>query len=118
VNALYLEEDIQSGLSAPHNVTSGCSNCSRSIRIQPHYGGTSASLSRHRSATQQTYFDPFGDCPTGARTVATEETSMFIGKIRFLAASIGLLMTTGVAMGQSQPEPPDAAVVDQGTAAV
>ena len=29
---------------APHNVTSGCSNWSRPIRIQPQYGDTSALL--------------------------------------------------------------------------
>ena len=39
---------------------------------------------------------------------------MFIGKLGFLAASVGLLMTAGVAMGQSQPEPSDAAVITKG----
>jgi len=39
---------------------------------------------------------------------------MFVGKIRFLAASVGLLITTGIAMGQPQAEPPDAALVAKG----
>ena len=39
---------------------------------------------------------------------------MYVGKMRFLSASIVLLTTTGVAMGQSQPEPPDAALIAKG----
>ena len=39
---------------------------------------------------------------------------MYVGKMRFLSASIVLLTTTGVAMGQSQPEPPDPALVAKG----
>jgi cytochrome c peroxidase len=39
---------------------------------------------------------------------------MLFAKMSALAASIGLLMTAGVAMADSQPQPPDAALVAKG----